>query len=123
MIKENLLSRIKNFFSTLKKSNRYVDISKYLDILPILDEYIDRFTGTDISIDFPTVSMLHMNIPRYLYGKYGKDNFVKKTGTNGYILTYKPKNLSFIVTYSNEGRLDKNITVKVGNMLTDYIVR
>ena len=123
MIKENLIATIKSYFSTMKKSDRYKDIEKYNDFLPILDAYIDRFTDTDISIDFPTTSMLHMNIPRYLYKKYGKGSFDKKAGTNGYILKYLPKNLSLIVTYNNDGRVNSNITVKVGKILVDYVVR
>lgn len=122
MIKENLISKIKSFFSTLRRSDRYKYIDKYNDILPVLDTYIDRFTDTDISIDFPTTSMLHMNIPRYLYGKYGKESFEKKTGTNGFILTYLPKNLNLVITYNNDGRIDSNITLKVGRTLTDYVV-
>lgn len=122
MIKENLIARIKSFFSTMKKSDRYKDIEKYTDFLPILSTYIDRFTDTEISIDFPTTSMLHMNIPKYLYKKYGKDNFDKTVGTNGYILKYIPKNLDLIITYNNEGRKDSNITVKIGKMLTDYVL-
>lgn len=122
MIKENLISKIKSFFSTLRKSDRYKFIDYYNDILPILDTYIDRFTDTDISIDFPTTSMLHMNIPRYLYKYRGKESFVKKSGTNGYILTYLPKNLNLIITYNNEGRLDSNVTLKVGKIITDYVI-
>lgn len=123
MIKTNLFSKLKNFFSTLKKSDKYKDIEKYTDVLPDLDAFIDRFTGVDISIDFPTTSMLNMNIPRYLYSKYGKYSFTKTSGTNGYILTYIPKKISFIVTYGNEGRLDSNVTVKIGDMLIDYVIR
>jgi hypothetical protein len=63
-----------------------------------------------------------MNIPRYLYAKYGKGSFEKRTGVNGYILTYLPKNLNLVITYNNEGRVDSNITLKVGQMLTDYVV-
>ena len=122
MIKENLFSRIKSFFSTSKKSDRYKDIEKYSDMLPILDTYIDRFTDTDISIDFPTTSMLHMNIPKYLYKKYGKESFTKQNGTNGYILTYNPKNLKLVITYNNEGRKDSNVTVKIGRRLVDYVI-
>lgn len=122
MIKENIFSKIKSFFSTSKKSDRYQDIEKYNDFLPILDSYIDRFTGTSISIDFPTTSMLHMNIPKYLYKKYGKESFTRKAGTNGYILTYVPKNLEFVITYNNDGRKDSNVTVKIGRRLVDYVI-
>lgn len=122
MIKENLISKLKSFFSTLKKSDRYKYIGSYTEFLTYLDTYIENFRDTEISIDFPTISMLHMNIPRYLYKKYGKGSFVKNTGTNGYILKYTPKNLSFIITYTNDGRVDDNVTVKIGNILTDYVI-
>lgn len=122
MIKEDLFSKIKSFFSTMKKSDRYVNIESYNEFLPVLDTYIDRFINTEISIDFPTSSMLHMNIPRYLYKKYGKESFTKEAGTNGCILTYNPKGLKFFITYTNEGRKDSNVTVKIGRRLVDYVI-
>lgn len=122
MIKENLFTKIKSFFSTMKKSDRYVDIESYNDFIPIIDDCIYSFINTEISIDFPTTSMLHMNIPRYLYKKYGKESFTKETGTNGFILIYNPKNLKFIITYNNEGRKDSNVTVKMGRRLVDYVI-
>ncbi len=118
----DLWKRTKSFFSTLKKSDKYIYIDKYTDILPVIDSLIDRFKETEISIDFPINSMLHMNIPRYLYKKYGKDNFTKESASMGVKLTYIPKNIIFILTYSAEGRVDMNVTIKIGNDLVDYIV-
>ena len=118
----DLWKRIKSFFSTLKKSDKYIYIDKYTDILPVIDSLIDRFKETEVIIDFPISSMLHMNIPRYLYKKYGKDNFTKESASMGIKLTYIPKNIIFILTYSAEGRVDMNVTIKIGNDLVDYIV-
>lgn len=118
----DLWKRTKSFFSTLKKSDKYIYIDKYTDILPVIDSLIDRFKETEIIIDFPISSMLHMNIPRYLYKKYGKDNFTKESASMGTKLTYIPKNIVFILTYSAEGRVDTNVTIKIGNDLVDYIV-
>ena len=118
----DLWKRTKSFFSTLKKSDKYIYIDKYTDILPVIDSLIDRFKETEIIIDFPISSMLHMNIPRYLYKKYGKDNFTKESASMGTKLTYIPKNIVFILTYSAEGRVETNVTIKIGNDLVDYIV-
>lgn len=119
---KKVVTKIKSFFKTVKKSNHQIYLDKYTDILPVIDGFFDRFTNTDIIIDFPTSSMLHLNIPRYLYKKYGKYNFTKESADMGLKLTYSNKCINLILTYSMEGRVDSNITVKIGNDIIEYIV-